>query len=281
MKPNTDVTITAEFFDTWGKPLHKMHIAAARVAVGLVLDLPLGPQGELVAYSIVNVRQVDEKNAQVVVSPQLAERLRGPELRFVIGPRPNVGSNFSILHGERDLSALLDVKSVAMRIDTNTRRTVVTVELLAGLDVFAESEFLREGVTSAALDDLVHALAVERTILEVEPDNLEGLSRRHLVQLARSYRAYVERARAMLRSVPAELCAKCQLPEEVHDNAKGGPESHEFERAEFHAGGLNEAQEEMRDRVLDALKAGGAREVKPGESPDLVVSLPPAPSTGG
>lgn len=229
MKPNTD-SLTIEIFDTKDKRLHRMHAAAARVAVGLSLDLPLGPQGELQPHTIIDVRQIDEKSAQVVVSPQRAATLHGPQLRFVIGARPSVGSNFSILHGERDLSPLLDVKSVAMRVDTNTRRTVVTVELLAGLDVFAQSEFLREGVTVGDLDGLVRVLAAERTIMEVEPDNMEGLSRRHLVQLARSYRAFVERARAMLKPVPAELCATCNLPAEVHGHGEGGPESHAFER---------------------------------------------------
>lgn len=230
MKPNAD-TLTIEIFDTNDKRLHRMHAAAARVAVGLSLDLPLGPQGELLPHTILDVRQIDEKSATVVVSPQRAATLHGPQLRFVIGARPNVGSNFSILHGERDLSPLLDVKSVAMRVDTNTRRTVMTVELLAGLDVFAESEFLREGVTVGDLDGLVRTLAAERTIMEVEPDNMEGLSRRHLVQLARSYRAFVERARAMLRPKPAELCTVCNLPAEVHGHGETGREdSHPFAR---------------------------------------------------
>jgi len=230
MKPNADTWLTIEVFDTKGEKLHRMRTQAARVAVGLPLELPIGPQSELVAHTILDVRQVDEQNAQVTVAPTRAPALHGPQLRFVIGPRPSVGSNFTILHGERDLSPLLDVKSVAMRVDTNTRRTVVTVELLAGIDTFAEAEFLREGVASGELEDLVRTLAGEKTIMEVEPDNLEGLSRRHLVQLARAHRAAVLRARSLLKPMPAELCARCALPAEVHGHGETGrDDSHPFE----------------------------------------------------
>lgn len=269
-QPNTETYLTLDVFNTAGEKLHRMRTQAARAAVGLPLDLPVGPQSELVRHTILDVRQVDDANARVTVAPERAPLLRGPQLRVVIGPRPNVGSNLSILHGDRDLSPLLDVKSIALRVDANTRSTVVSVELLAGLDVFAECEFTREGVAAADLDALVHALADERTIMEVEPDNLEGLSRRHLVQLARSHRAFVQRARELLRPKPAVLCTRCQLPEEVHGHGETGREdSHPFEPptlaiasepATAPAGAPLKAID-PREPIVDALKAAGAREV--------------------
>lgn len=207
-----ETPLALELFNERGDPIPvegELYAPAWQIAVGYALEL------DGVRRAILDVRQIDERRAQVTLG-HVVENPGRAHLRFVVGPRPGVASNFSVFHGSRDVSELLDVKSVRMELDTTTRRTVVQVELLAAVETFAEAEFLREGASRGELESLVRTLADERTVLEIEPDNLEGLSRRHLVQLARQHRAAVMRARNLLASTAAELCATCGLPEEAH-----------------------------------------------------------------